>query len=291
MKKGHTVRHPVVSGLFYPDRKDELEKSVDGYLARVDEESLFAAIREQTGFENPGAVQPLVVISPHAGFIFSGVTQAYSYRVLQRFDLNTVVLIGPAHQTPFKGISVSLDNAYNTPLGNTRVDLEFANALISHSSMVKFHVDAHLSEHSVEVQIPFIQRILPDARIVPVLFGEQHWENALLLKEILLKTVRELPRRWVVVASSDLSHYHSHVDASSLDHALIEDVKRIDPESLYADVRSGRAEACGFGGILTGLLLVREVGRKNAAVLHYMDSGEVSGDRRRVVGYLSAVLY
>lgn len=291
MKKGLAVRHPVVSGLFYPDQGEELHRSVDGYLARVEDDSISRAIHEQTGLENPLKVQPLVLLSPHAGFIFSGFVQAHTYRLLKNFEFDTVVIIGPTHQVPFSGISVSLDDAYNTPIGNVPVDLEIARALISQSNRIQFHVDAHLSEHSIEVQLPFLQKVQPGAKIVPVLFGEQSLENSRLLEEALVKTFRAIPRRWVVIVSSDLSHYHSHVEASSLDHVLMEDIKRVNPESLYEHILSGSAEACGFGGILSGLVLVREIGKGMSAILHYMDSGSVSGDRRRVVGYLSAVLY
>ncbi|MGQ9617051.1 MAG: AmmeMemoRadiSam system protein B [Spirochaetota bacterium] len=291
MKKGLAVRHPVVSGLFYPDQGEELQSSVDGYLTRVDEDYILSAIRDQTGMENPLKVQPLVLISPHAGFIFSGLVQAHTYRLLKNFEFDTVVIIGPVHQTPFRGISLSLDDVYNTPIGNVAVDLEIAKALISQSSMFQFQVDAHLSEHSIEVQLPFLQRVQPGAKIVPVLFGEQNLENARLLTQALIKTFSAIHRRWVVIVSSDLSHYHSHVEASSLDHVLMEDIKRIDPESLYGHILSGSTEACGFGGILSGLLLVLEAGKKMVSILYYMDSGSVSGDRRRVVGYLSAVLY
>jgi len=186
---------------------------------------------------------------------------------------------------------VSLDDVYNTPLGNVAVDLEIANALISRSNIIKFHEDAHLSEHSVEVQIPFLQRVQPGAKIAPVLFGEQNLENAKILAEAIIPTFRTIPRKWVIIISTDLSHYHSHVEASTLDKVLVDDIRHIDPEALYNHILSGSAEACGFGGILSGLFLVREAGKKKAAILNYTDSGNISGDRRRVVGYLSAVLY
>jgi len=291
MKKEHTLRHPIVNGLFYPDSKDQLQNSIKGYLEKIDRKSLLQSISDQTGFEKPSETVPLVLISPHAGYIFSGAVQAYTYLLLGYFDTDTVIIIGPAHQTRFSGISVNLDDAYKTPLGTVEVDLEFAYKLTACSDAILQQLDAHLNEHSVEVQIPFIQQTVPGARIVPILFGDQNLENALMLKNALVSVMNDLHRKYCIVVSTDLSHYHSHVDASRLDKVLIDDVRNLDTDAFSLHIQEGKSEACGFGGILTGMLLVNEIGEGKSAILHYMDSGEVSGDRRNVVGYVSAVLY
>jgi len=291
MKKEYKLRHPVVSGLFYPDRGDALRKEIDTYLERVDRDELLRTVSEQTGLDDPSSVQPLAVIAPHAGFMFSGPLQACSYILLERFQIETVVIIGPAHQTAFHGISLSKDDAYGTPLGEKAVDVDFAKKIIGSGDLFKHFENAHLGEHAVEVQVPFIQHVLPDAKIVPVLLGEQNMENAVSLKNAIVIAMKKTGRRTLVVASTDLSHYHSHVDAQTLDRTVIEAVRKLDPESLYKDIQDGRAEACGFGGILTVLHLARDQGKGKSAILRYTDSGESSGDRRRVVGYLSAVLY
>ncbi len=288
MEKAHTVRFPVVSGLFYPDRKEELERSIEGYLARVSSESLFNAIAEQTGMKD---VPPVAAISPHAGYIFSGSVQAYSYFLVRSFSFDTAIVIGPSHQTQFEGISVNLDTAYETPLGRIKVNLEFAEKLISRSDSITHHEDAHLSEHSIEVQLPFLQRCVPGARIVSVLLGVQSFDNACCLSDALAAVMEEMPGRYITVVSTDLSHYHSHVDAAVMDGVLIDDLQSMDAQLLGRHIAEGRSEACGFGGILTGIFLSRIKGSGKCAILQYRDSGEVSGDRRKVVGYLSAVLY
>jgi len=290
MAEEYTLRHPVVSGLFYPDGEEQLRSSVEGYLARVDRSALAEEVGKQTGLD-PAAQPPLAVIAPHAGYIYSGGVQAFSYALLDRFTFDTVVVMGPAHQTPFRGVSVNLDNAYKTPLGAVEVDLEAARKLLEHDGALQRHEDAHLGEHSVEVQLPFLQTVLPGARIVPVLFGEQSRDTAGKLAGALSRLMEELPRRYLCVASSDLSHYHSHVDASAMDRVLIDDVRALDPDSFSEHIQSGKAEACGFGPILTGMMLAAGRGSAKAAVLRYSDSGEVSGNRRNVVGYLSALLY
>jgi len=201
------------------------------------------------------------------------------------------VVVGPAHQVSFKGLSVNLDNAFGTPLGNVEVDLEFAKSLTSFDTQISQNEESHLSEHAIEVQLPFIQKTLPGARIVPILIGDQRWESSVLLKEAVADALKKLGRSCVLIASTDLSHYHSHAEAAELDSVLVNDLKKMNAESLFSDIRSGNTEACGFGGIVAGILLSRELGRGKSAVLSYRDSGEVSGDRRRVVGYLAAVMY
>jgi AmmeMemoRadiSam system protein B len=291
MKKEYTLRHPVVNGLFYPDDKSELENTVSGYIEKIDKQELYSTIREQTGFDKPEEVLPEVLIVPHAGYIFSGKVKAYSYCLLEDKTVDTVVIVGPAHQRGFKGISVNLDNAYKTPLGIIEVDLDFADKLASYHEAFKVNEEAHLSEHAIEVQLPFIQTVLKGSKIVPVLFGEQNWENSELLKNALVSSMNEVPKNYVVIVSSDLSHYHPHVEALSFDTVLIEDVKKLNATTFYDHIQSGKSEACGFGGILTGVMLSNELGKAKSVILHYMDSGEVSGDRKKVVGYLAAALY
>jgi AmmeMemoRadiSam system protein B len=285
------LRHPIVSGLFYPDRKDELKGDVNNYLQKINRDHLESAIEEQTGFKHPVNEKPLVLIAPHAGFIFSGILQAYSYILLEPFEIDRVIIIGPSHQASFKGISINLDHAFQTPLGEIRVDLEFSSKLIQFDKSFQHHEDAHLGEHSIEVQLPFIQLIQPDAKIVPILFGEQSWDNSIILKNALVSLLKDGKKNYVIITSTDLSHYHSHIDAQGMDNKIIDDVRHLDPDSFYTHVHDGKAEACGWGGILTGLLMVKEIGKGKSAILRYMDSGEVSGDRRKVVGYLSAALY
>jgi MEMO1 family protein len=291
MEQEYTMRYPVVSGLFYPDSEQDLAQTVEGYLGKVDRGSLARSIEEQTGAADSLSLTPIALVAPHAGYIFSGMVQAHSYKLLQGRGIDTAVVVGPAHQVNFRGLSVNLDNAFKTPLGNAEVDLEFAKELTAFDKHISQNEESHLAEHAIEVQLPFIQKTLPKARIVPILIGDQRWETAVLLKDAIVSAVKKLGRRCVLIASTDLSHYHSHVEAVELDTVIINDLKKMNAESLFSNIQSGNTEACGFGGVVTGILLSRELGRGISAVLSYSDSGEVSGDRRRVVGYLSAVMY
>jgi len=291
MKVNNKVRYPIVSGLFYPDKKEELEENIDNYLKNIDPLKLYDKIKKETGIDYDKNITPLVLITPHAGYIFSGKVQAHSYKLLENKDIDTVIIIGPCHQKMFKGISVDQDNAYKTPLGIVDVDIDFSERLLSSHEIIKFNEEAHLSEHSIEVQLPFIQRILPAARIVSILIGEQNWESSKILYEAALDVMDELNKKYVFVASSDLSHYHSHIEALSLDEKLMKDIKNMDLESFYNNIQSEKSEACGFSAILTGMMLSKRIGKDKSVIFHHTDSGEVSLDRKSVVGYLSAALF
>ena len=300
MRDGHesdsyTLRHPAVSGLFYPDDEAALRTAVDSYLEEVDIKTLFDSVRSQTSIGRPEEKTPLVLVAPHEGFMFSGRVQASAYALVRGSTVDTVIVMGPSHQTRFKGVSVARDDAFSTPLGISGVDREFSERLIKRlpasGGVAAGDEKAHLSEHAVEVQLPFLQRLFPSARIVSLLFGDYDLGTVTSLRDALCDTMDELKGGYLTVASSDLSHYHPRTEAASLDDTVIRGILRMDPETLYADMEAGRAEACGSGAILTGMLLANKRGEGRSAVLRRMDSGEVSGDRRKVVGYVSVVMY
>jgi AmmeMemoRadiSam system protein B len=286
-----TMRYPVVSGLFYPDDRQELESMVDNYLEEVDTGELYRDITDQTSFSDPEKRPPVVLVVPHAGFIFSGRVQARAYVLLKSHRVDTAIIMGPSHQKRFKGVSIALDDAYSTPIGISRVDQEFSKNLMQRSDIFVENEKAHLSEHVIEVQLPFLQRLSPEIGIVSLLFGDQDPLTVKSLCGALAGTMNALERNYIVIASSDLSHYHTSKDAARLDSAAIQGIMRMEAGEFYDDILSGKAEACGAGAIMAGILLARERGYGKSAILSYIDSGEVSGDRRQVVGYISAVMY
>ena len=290
-KESYALRHPVVNGLFYPDEKSERESMIDRYRAEIDIEELYKDIRSQTEIPDPEQKLPVALVAPHAGFIFSGKVQACSYILLKAHKVDTAIIIGPSHHRRFKGVSVDLDDAYSTPLGVSKIDREFSQKLKTECSAIVENDKAHLSEHVIEVQLPFLQRIYKEVRIVSLLFGEQDRDTVEMLYGALADTMNKVQRNYIVIASSDLSHYHSAADAARLDGNVIRGIKSMDPEKFYADITSGNAEACGAGAVMTGILLAKKRGAGKSAVLCHTDSGEMSGDRRRVVGYVSAAMY
>ena len=290
MSQNRTKRVPIVSGLFYPSNPDELSNIIDKYLNDIDKNDIRNKIIEQTSL-NIKELKPLVIIAPHAGYMFSGKIQAYSYKVVSEYKYDSIIIIGIAHQRQFKGISVNMDSEYETPLGTVKVNFEFANELKNFDKKIITVEEAHLQEHSVEVQLPYIQKLFPSSTIVPILFGEQYYEYSELLYNALNSTVNKLSGSYLFIITTDLSHYHNYLDAKNLDETFISDLKEMEEKRLYTHVKEKKCEACCYAGVITGMMISKNMGKSRIAILEYADSGKITGDRRRVVGYLSAVLF
>lgn len=269
------VRPSVLAGAWYPGDADQLERMVLGYL------------REASPPEVQGDVRAVIV--PHAGYRYSGAVAAYAYKILEGRDISRVILVGPSHRHRFSGISVSLHRAYETPLGEVPVDLALARSLVDSSPEVRFVPEAHAREHSLEIQLPFLQVVLPGVPVVPVVIGRQDMETSSMLASLLADAAAERPGT-LVVASTDLSHYHSYRVAEKLDRELIRHVEKADPDGLYRALAQGRCEACGGGAVTAALTAARKAGPCRGRVLKYATSGDVTGERGRVVGYLAAAV-
>ena len=267
------MRSPVLAGTWYPGNPEALRQTIGGYLSRA----------------NPSHPEGKVVtlIVPHAGYAYSGQVAAYSYKLLERNAPGVVFLIGPSHRVGFRGISVSRYSSYKTPLGVVPVDRDLAEKLLSVNPRMKWVPQADAQEHSLEIQIPFLQTVLKSFRIVPILMGEQDLETCALLARSL---VQVLPNgeEAVILASTDLSHFHTDQRARTLDEDFIKHVREFAPEALAEAVVTGSCEACGAGPAVAGMLAARDLGANRSAILNYAHSGDVTGDRRQVVGYLSA---
>jgi AmmeMemoRadiSam system protein B len=268
------VREPAVAGMFYPLDRAVLDHEVDALLRR-------AEVKEVTG-ELRG------LISPHAGYIYSGYTAANGYRLLEGKTVRTVVIIAPSHREYFRGISVYSGSAYRTPLGILEVDEELRAALVDDEELVSASVMGHRDEHAVEVQLPFLQKVLSDFKILPIVMGDQRREFCLALGERLGDILKG--KDALLVASTDLSHYYSYDVARKLDQVIIDHVREFDEESLLTDFETQRAEACGGGPMVAMLVAARKLGGDRVEVLHYCNSGDVTGDKDGVVGYLSAAV-
>jgi AmmeMemoRadiSam system protein B len=269
------VRSPVFAGTWYPGDPEVLRQTMTGYLSKA----------------NPPAAEGKVVaiIVPHAGYLYSGQVAAYSYKLLQRSNPKVVFLIGPSHRVGFRGFSVSQYSGYQTPLGVAPVDQDLARKLLSITPQMQWVREADEQEHSLENQIPFLQIVLKDFQIVPIIMGEQNIETCVLLAKSLLRALPD-KESVVILASTDLSHFHSDQQARALDGEFIKQVKEFDPEGLAKAVASGSCEACGAGPAIAAMLAARELGANRSVILKYSNSGDVTNDRRQVVGYLSAAL-
>lgn len=274
------VREPAVAGQFYPADPGSLSASVEGLLS--------AARTRQvpTG-------RTVALVAPHAGYVYSGAVAASAYRLLSPGGFDTVVIIAPSHYVPLRGSSILDRGAYRTPLGAIPIDEDLAARILERSQgEVVVAPELHGREHSLEVQLPFLQAALGEFRLVPIIMGIQEEPHPTLLAEAVASVVREraAAARILLVASTDLSHYYPDERAREMDGVLLGDVERFDAAALVADLAARRCEACGGGPLVATLRAARALGAERAAILSYATSGDVSGDRSEVVGYLAAAL-
>jgi AmmeMemoRadiSam system protein B/AmmeMemoRadiSam system protein A len=268
-----SVRPPLVAGSFYPADPKELTAMVDGFLAQA----------------KPAPVLNLIaIVSPHAGYPYSGPVAAWSYALLKGRKYDRVVVIAPDHMEGFSFVSVFDGEAYSTPLGRVPVDREFAKKLAGSNSLIKLSDRGHKaggerSEHALEVQLPFLQRVLGEFQLVPVVMGTQSYEACRALGLALAQLIRD--SNTLIVASSDLSHYHPYDEAVRLDRKTLNAIQEWDYLSMSRNFEHRIWEACGGGPIIAAMIAAERLGANQATVLRYANSGDTAGDKSRVVGY------
>jgi AmmeMemoRadiSam system protein B len=269
------VRRAAVAGSWYPGTSERIAAEVESYLSAVPSPEL------------PGRLVGL--ISPHAGLRYSGPVAAFGYALLRGRRVGTVVLVGPSHRMAFRGSAAFARGSFETPLGRIPIDEGLAASLTASGQWVSDDAEPHLQEHSLELQLPFLQHLVPELRIVPVVMGEQTRKSVEGLAAAL--EAAATGHDVLLVASSDLSHFNPAPVAHSLDAEVIGDVERYAPEELMARLEAQPDHACGGGPIVAVMKAARALGANRAAVLRYGDSGDVGErDKSQVVGYLSAAL-
>jgi AmmeMemoRadiSam system protein B len=270
------LRRAAVAGSWYPGTASAINAEVDSYL-----EAARAA-------PPPGRLVALV--SPHAGLRYSGPVAAHGYGLLRGSAGGlSVVMVGPSHRAAFDGVAVHAHGAWETPLGRAAIDEEIAQALLDADGVVFDDPGVHRDEHSLEMQMPFLQRLVSGLRIVPLLMGSQSRREVEALGAALGKALAG--RRALLVASSDLSHYQPAAVANRLDAVVVDAVGRFDDESLLGRLEARDNVACGGGPLVAVMKAARALGADRASVLKYGDSGDVGErDKSHVVGYLSAAL-
>lgn len=270
------IKKPNVSGAFYPSNPKVLSERIDSYLKD-------AIVPEISG-------RIIALISPHAGYEFSAAISAHGYKLIQGKDYKTVIILAPSHYHNFTGISIWPQGKFNTPLGDIEVDADFNGLIMKKLDWARFVAEAFAPpEHSLEVQLPFIQKVLPGAKIVPIVMGSPNLSNsedlAAALKEIIANRDDVL-----IIASTDLSHFKSYLNANSIDKTTIRYFENLDSNGLWQADSSGDAELCGVGPVMTVLSYAKD-NQAKIKILKQANSGDVTGDLSRVVGYASAVIY
>ncbi len=258
------MRTCAVAGMFYPREPSHLEQLLGKFFS---------------GTRVPVPGNPLGLVSPHAGYIYSGQVAAIAFGTLPKDFAGTFVIIGPSHRGYVTCVS---EVPWETPLGVVDTDTELTDSLD-----VEVDEFSHRDEHSIEVQVPFIKYRFPRARIVPVMMGEQDYAGAVRLGEKILGAVRKTKRDVRIVASSDFSHYVPEEKAKADDLWAIEPLKTLDTKEFYRRIAERRITACGFGPITAMVTACTGLGAKAAELIRYATSGETTGDYHQVVGYAS----
>lgn len=273
------IRQPAVSGTFYANNADVLKADIDGYLAKAIPEKIEGKV--------------LGLISPHAGYMYSGQTAAHAYKTLIGSHYDTVIIVAPSHQAFFYGGAIQEKGGYKTPFGVVDIDEEFTSRLIENGGeLVLSDPKAHKGEHSIEVQLPFLQTVLKEFKFVPFIQGmSQDTALAAQLGNLLYECAIDKSKSYLIVGSTDLSHYYPYDLAKDLDKGAIELVENFDIEGLDRELPTGKYEACGAGSIVSAMIFAKRMGATHSKVLDYKNSGDVTGDMSNVVGYLSCVFY
>jgi AmmeMemoRadiSam system protein B/AmmeMemoRadiSam system protein A len=276
------VRQAAVAGSFYPADAKELSAMIDQLLAKV------------TG--PPVTDHIFAVVAPHAGYQYSGPVAAYTYAALKGHKYARVVVIAPSHYEAFDFTSVYEGDAYATPLGTVPVDKAFARQLVRMSSTMQLSSRGHDptpagGEHAIEVELPWLQKVLGNFELVPIVMGDQSYESSRALGMALTKLIKADGKggETLVLASSDLSHYHTYDDAVKMDHKTLDALEKWDYFSMSRNFQARIWEACGGAPIVTAMIYAEHMGANQARVLKYENSGDVTGDHTRVVGYSADV--
>jgi MEMO1 family protein len=276
------IRQAGVAGGFYPKDPKLLTKMIDGFIENVPNQNISGEI--------------FALISPHAGYVYSGQVAAFGYSTLKNQTINRVIIISPSHLESFKGVSIYNGNGYETPLGQVKVDTEFCQSLSEQNNLLLLSNNGHDNlirrrmEHALEVQIPFLQRVIPEFKIVPIVMGDQSYESCRALGIGLSKLIKD--SKTVIVASSDLSHYHDYNFAIEKDKKVLNAVLEWDFFNLSRNLNSRLWEACGGGPIVATMIAAEKSGINSVELLEYANSGDVEiGDKDKVVGYSSFAFY
>jgi hypothetical protein len=269
------VRKPAVAGMFYPGDKEELAEKVDGFLSNSKKADIKGRI--------------IAIIVPHAGYVYSGQIAADSFKQLEGLDFKKIIIISPSHYLAFDGMSVYNKGSFETPLGAVKIDETLADKIMAKNKRFIFYPEVHLKEHAIEVELPFLQRVYrnKDFKIVPIIMGNPTAGDMKILSDALYDTA---DKDTLVVISVDLSHYYPYDKAVRLDRNAISAIEKLDAEWLIRQINSKNTEIDAPIAVLAGIMFANRHNAK-AVFLKYANSGDTAGDKSRVVGYSSILIY
>lgn len=270
------IRKTVHAGTFYPRFAHQLNTMFDKW-----QKDVLPVIPNE---RNIG------LVVPHAGYVYSGRCAYLGMAAVANESYDCIIILHPSHQGIHFDYSLSPFSLYESPLGNLELDDDIYRQLSPHASQ-NIALDYHALEHSLEIQLPMIYHFFPTTRICPVLIGNQNPVVAENIANALYEVAYKSSKRILIMASSDLSHYHNAVKAEEMDKKVLHHFQKLDADALYRDASYGKLEACGLGAILSLVYYSQRYSSAQSRVIEYTHSGEVSGHNSQVVGYLSAKIY
>ena len=283
MNKELKSRPPAVSGIFYPSNPFELQKSL---------EQSFLDMNFGPGRMPPSLDRKKIygIISPHAGYAYSGSVAANGYYQVSNMNYETVIITGPNHYGIGSGVATMRQSLWKTPLGDVEVNTDFADT-ISKNTAIDMDDFSHIRDHCLEVQLPFLQCIRKDDtfRIVPIIMNLQDIETAKDVGRTIAQAITSASTKALLIASSDFTHYEPNEEAHRKDLELIDTILSLDVSSFYSVLERLDISACGYGAIASIMIAVKELGASKGELLRYATSGDTTGDKSSVVGYASIV--
>ncbi len=265
------IRKPVVAGQFYPQTEVSLRKMLSR-LIDIESEK-----REVKG-----------VIMPHAGYVYSGYVAGAT---ISKVDIKkTAIVLGTNHTGSGEPFSIMAKGSWMSPLGNVKIDIEIAESILKESALLKEDSVAHLYEHSIEVEVPFLQYLRADVKIVPILISNATVQKYQQIGEEIADGFKKIGRSAFFVASTDFTHYESKEDAEEKDRLAIDAILALDEEKLFQVVQQNSISMCGIAPTCTLISTCKNLGAKKAGLVKYQTSGDVSGDYTSVVGYAGLVI-
>ncbi|WP_405274347.1 AmmeMemoRadiSam system protein B [Methanobrevibacter sp.] len=279
------LRQPAVAGAFYPDNPEILKKTIEKCF--LDD---FGVGEIPTINKFKDTEYPMHIMVPHAGYQYSGAIASHGYcKLVQNGFPEVFIILSPNHTGYGREVSVFNEGEWITPLGSVQVDGEFAEALISHSDIASADFTAHRYEHSIEVQLPFLQYFSDDFKIVPVTMGSQSFTASNDLAKAIVEAANELDKSYCVIASTDLSHFNNQEKANKVDGFVLEDIEEMNEFKLFEEIIQYNITMCGYGPVMTAILVSKMTDKTDCEILAYKTSGDVTGDFSSVVGYASGI--
>jgi MEMO1 family protein len=260
------VRPPAVAGLFYPSNPEELARQIDGFCAG--------------GVAKSSAIACVV---PHAGYVYSGHVAGAVYATIE--IPRRCVLLGPRHYPQGQPLAILTEGSFSTPLGDAPIDHELASQLAHECPILREDAVAHAKEHSLEVEIPFLQRLRPDVQFVPILLGTDRYGAIEELGHAVARVIKAQSEPVLIIASSDMNHYETDAVTRVKDERAIARILELDPQGLYEAVRREGITMCGYAATATMLIAAKDLGARETELVRYATSGEINRDYGRVVGY------